>query len=121
MEKNTHIPLLRNVIRENPQPATTSLPDNSVSTDDELGFGVPLVVGNVVVSLQPNPLLTFGQEAIIAGFTLSKLHYYKEKRGKLVLCSRITNRLLTYTNTGDFWIWWYWHTAFTYTACDTGL
>lgn len=51
------------------------LPDDGVGTDNELRFGVPLVVGNVVVSLQPNPLLTFGQEAIIAGFTLSKLHY----------------------------------------------
>lgn len=53
----------------------SGLPDNSVSTDNELWFGVPLVVRDVVVSLQPNPLLTFGQEAIVAGFTLSKLHY----------------------------------------------
>lgn len=53
----------------------SGLPDNSVSADNELGFGVPLVVSNVVMSLQPNPLLSLGQEAIIAGFTLSKLHY----------------------------------------------
>lgn len=53
----------------------SGLPDDSVSTDDELRFGVPLVVCDVVVSLQPNPLLTFGQEAIITGFTLSELHY----------------------------------------------
>lgn len=51
------------------------LPDNSVSADNKLGFGVPLVVSDVVVSLQPNPLLTFGQEAIVAGLALSKLHY----------------------------------------------
>lgn len=51
------------------------LPDNSVSADDELRLGVPLVVRDVVVSLQPDPLLTFGQEAIVAGFTFSKLHY----------------------------------------------
>lgn len=50
-------------------------PDNSVSTDDELGFGVPLVVSDVVVRPQPDPLLAFGQKAIVAGFTLSKLHY----------------------------------------------
>lgn len=53
----------------------SALPDNSVSADNELWFGVPLVVCDVVVSLQPNPLLTFGQEAIITGFTLSELHY----------------------------------------------
>lgn len=51
------------------------LPDNGVSADNELRFGVPLVVCDVVVGLQPNPLLTFGQEAIVAGFPLSKLHY----------------------------------------------
>lgn len=46
-----------------------------MSADDELRFGVPLVVRDVVVGLQPNPLLTFGQEAIVTGFTFSKLHY----------------------------------------------
>lgn len=51
------------------------LPYNSVSTDNELRFGVPLMVCDVVMSLQPNPLLTFCQEAIEAGFPLSKLHY----------------------------------------------
>lgn len=50
-------------------------PDNGVSADNELGFGVPLVISDVVMSLQPNPLLSLRQEAIIAGFTLSKLHY----------------------------------------------
>lgn len=51
------------------------LPDDTVSADNELRFGVPLVVSDVVVSLQPDPLLPFGQEAVITGFTLSKLHY----------------------------------------------
>lgn len=46
-----------------------------MSAHDELGLGVPLVVCYVVVSLQPNPLLSFGQEAIVAGLALSKLHY----------------------------------------------
>lgn len=46
-----------------------------MSADNELRFGVPLMVSDVVMSLQPNPLLTFGQEAIVTGFTLSKLHY----------------------------------------------
>lgn len=60
---------------EHPKIQPSGLPDDSVCTDNELRFGVPLVVGDVVMGLQPNPLLTFGQEAIVAGFTLSKLHY----------------------------------------------
>lgn len=65
--------------RESCKTQQWGLPDNSVSADNELRFGVPLMVSDVVVSLQPNPLLTFGQEAIVAGFTLSKLHYWGEK------------------------------------------
>lgn len=33
------------------------------------------MVRDVVMGLQPNPLLPFGQEAIEARFPLSKLHY----------------------------------------------
>ena len=51
------------------------LPHHRVSADDELGPGVPLVVGDVVVRLQPDPLLALGQETIVAGFALSKLHH----------------------------------------------
>lgn len=44
------------------------------------------MVCDVVVGLQPNPLLTFGQEAIVAGFPLSKLHYWgKEKKKRAVV------------------------------------
>lgn len=59
----------------NPEIPGPGLPDNGVSADNELGFGVPLMVCDVVVGLQPNPLLTFGQEAIVAGFPLPELHY----------------------------------------------
>lgn len=52
-----------------------------MSADDELRFGVPLVVRDIIMSLQPYPLLTFGQEAIVAGFTLSKLHHWAERQG----------------------------------------
>lgn len=52
-----------------------------MSADDELRFGVPLVVRDIVMSLQPYPLLTFGQEAIVAGFALSKLHHWAEREG----------------------------------------
>ena len=51
------------------------LPDHCVCADDELGPGVPLMVGDVVVSLQPDPLLTFGQEAVVAGLPFTVLHY----------------------------------------------
>lgn len=43
------------------------------------------MVRDVVVGLQPNPLLTFGQEAIVAGFPLSKLHYWEKKKKKGLL------------------------------------
>lgn len=69
---------------EPPKLHNTGLPDNSVTTDNELGFGVPLVVCDVVMSLQPNPLLTFGQEAIVARFPLSKLHYWKKHKWKKI-------------------------------------
>lgn len=67
---------------EPPKLRKPGLPDNRVTTDNELGFGVPLVVCDVVMSLQPNPLLTFGQEAIVARFPLSKLHYWKKTSEK---------------------------------------
>lgn len=65
--------------QQKPKVHGQGIPDNCVSTNNELGFGVPLMVCDVVVGLQPNPLLTFGQEAIVAGFALSKLHYWKKK------------------------------------------
>lgn len=51
------------------------VPDHRVRADDELGPGVPLVVGDVVVGLQPNPLLPFGEEAVVAGLPLAILHH----------------------------------------------
>lgn len=50
-------------------------PDHSVRAHYELRLGVPLVIGDVVMSLQPNPLLTFGEEPVIAGLSLPKLHH----------------------------------------------
>lgn len=51
------------------------LPNYQVCANDELGFGIPLVVGDVVVCLQPYPLLAFGQEPIVTGLSFSKLHH----------------------------------------------
>lgn len=56
-----------------------TLPDHSVGADDKLWFGIPLVVGNVVVCLEPDPLLSFSQKAVIAGLSLSELHYWGGK------------------------------------------
>jgi hypothetical protein len=57
------------------------LPDDCVSAHYELWLGVPLVVCNVVVCLEPDPLLTLGQKPIVAGFTLPKLHYCEDNTG----------------------------------------
>lgn len=53
------------------------VPDHCVRADDELGSGVPLVVGDVVVGLQPNPLLPFGEEPVVAGLPFAILHHYR--------------------------------------------
>lgn len=44
--------------------------------DNKLWSGVPLVVGDVVVGLKPNPLLPFGEESVVAGLSFAILHYY---------------------------------------------
>lgn len=52
------------------------LPNYQVSANDELGLGIPLVVGDVVVCLQPDPLLAFGQEPVVTRLAFSKLHHW---------------------------------------------
>ncbi len=54
-------------------------PDHSVCADDELRPWVPLVVGDIVVSLKPDPLLTFSQETVIARLPLTILHHCRER------------------------------------------
>lgn len=51
------------------------VPYNSVCADNKLWSGVPLVVGDVVVGLKPNPLLAFGEESVVAGLSFAILHY----------------------------------------------
>lgn len=53
-------------------------PDHRVRAHDELGLGVPLVVGDVVVGLQPDPLLAFGQEPVATRLPFAKLHHCGE-------------------------------------------
>lgn len=43
--------------------------------DNELGPGVPLVVGDVVMCLKPDPLLAFGEKSVVAGFSFAILHH----------------------------------------------
>lgn len=52
------------------------LPNYQVSAHDELGLGIPLVVGDVVVCLQPDPLLALGQESVVTWLAFSKLHHW---------------------------------------------
>ena len=53
------------------------LPYNYISTDNEFRFGVPLVIGYVIAGLDPDPLLAFGQEAIVSRSPLACLHHCK--------------------------------------------
>lgn len=57
-----------------------SSPDDSVRADDELGPGVPLVVGDVVMGLEPDPLLPFGEKPVVARFPLPILHYCRTQQ-----------------------------------------
>lgn len=56
-------------------------PDNCMYADDELWPRIPLVVGDVVLCLQPDPLLAFGQEAIVTRLPFSILHHCRTPRG----------------------------------------
>lgn len=61
-------------------------PDHRVSADDELWPWVPLVVGDVVVRLKPDPLLTFSQKTVIARLPLTVLHHCRDgENGRNVL------------------------------------
>ena len=56
------------------------LPDNRMRADYKLWPGVPLVIGDVVVGLEPDPLLTFGQEAVVARLPFTVLHHCRRGR-----------------------------------------
>lgn len=43
----------------------SNLPYNSVRTDDKLWPGIPLVICDIVMSLQPNPLLSLCKESVV--------------------------------------------------------
>lgn len=50
------------------------LPNYPMRTNDKFWLGVPLMVGNIESGLQPDPLLAFRQESVVAGGTLTLLH-----------------------------------------------
>ena len=60
-------------------------PDNSVGTSDELRFRVPLMVCDEVPRLQPDPLLTLGQEAVETGRAFAHGHYWEKGKGERFL------------------------------------
>lgn len=72
-------------------------PDHSVRADDELRPWVPLVVGDIVVSLKPDPLLTFSQETVIARLPLTILHHCRE-RDILLLQSQNSKQCHSFIN-----------------------
>lgn len=52
-----------------------AVPDHGVRADNELRPRVPLVIGNVVVRLKPDPLLTFSQETVVTRLPFAILHH----------------------------------------------
>lgn len=59
-----------------------AVPDDGVRAHDELWPGVPLVVGDIVVSLDPDPLLPLGEEPVVARLAFAVLHYYTHTEGE---------------------------------------
>lgn len=55
-----------------------SIPYHHVCAHNELWLGVPLVVGDIVMGLEPDPLLSFGQKPIAARLPLAKLHHCQQ-------------------------------------------
>lgn len=53
--------------------------DHLVGADHVLRLGVEGVVGHVVGRLQPDPLLTLGEKAVVTRFAFASLSYWKEK------------------------------------------
>lgn len=54
---------------------SAAVPDYCVCADNKFRPRVPLVIGYVVVRLKPNPLLTFGQETVVARLPFAVLHH----------------------------------------------
>lgn len=56
-------------------PLSIHIPNNSVCANYKLWPGVPLVVGDVVMCLKPDPLLAFGEKSVVAGLSFAILHH----------------------------------------------
>lgn len=54
---------------------SAAVPDYCVRADNKLRPRVPLVIGDVVVRLKPDPLLTFSQKTIVARLPFAILHH----------------------------------------------
>lgn len=52
-----------------------SVPDYRVCANNKLRPRVPLVIGDVVVCLKPDPLLTFSQETVVTRLPFTVLHH----------------------------------------------
>lgn len=59
--------------------AAVSIPYHHVCAHNELWLGVPLVVRDVVMGLEPDPLLSFGQKPIATRLPLAKLHHCQDR------------------------------------------
>lgn len=76
------------------------VPDYCVRADNKLRSRVPLMVGDVVVCLQPDPLLTFRQETVVAWLPFTILHYWT--KGGAETAKDVTNNTQRKAFTKDF-------------------
>lgn len=63
-----------------------ALPNDYISTHNKLGFRVPLMVRYVVASLDPDPLLSLGQESVVWWSSLPCLHHCVKKKEVKDMC-----------------------------------
>lgn len=61
--------------RKEDEATIAEVPDYCVRTDNKLRPRVPLVIGNIVVRLKPDPLLTFSQKTVVARLPFAILHH----------------------------------------------
>lgn len=54
---------------------SASVPDYCVCANNKLRPRVPLMIGDVVVRLKPDPLLTFSQETVVTRLPFTILHH----------------------------------------------
>lgn len=84
---------------------SAAVPDYCVCADNKLRPWVPLVVGDVVMRLKPDPLLTFSQETVVARLSFAVLHHWTGRERMQTIAEMLKSTsgemLLWKTNRGE--------------------